>query len=286
MLLLIGWRGAPGVSDEPQHQVQGRQTLAMLASMEIPAYTLPADNEQAKKVFADALAVAKSGSRPVALLAPPKTFSGTKAVASTVVGATAPTREEAIGVVLEAVAPGDAIVSTTGYTSRELYELREKLGHGHEKDFLTVGSMGHALAIAQGIAAAQPKRTVWCLDGDGAALMHLGTQTVSAALGLSNLRHVLLNNSVHDSVGGQPTSVSQGKQSHDFVAIARAVGYSSVASASTAAELSEALQFKGASAPGPAFVEANLSLGTRDDLGRPKKSTNDAKAAFMGHLAA
>jgi phosphonopyruvate decarboxylase len=74
------------------------------------------------------------------------------------------------------VCPGDAIVSTTGYTSRELYEIREKLGHGHEKDFLTVGSMGHALAIAQGVAAAQPQRTVWCLDGDGAALMHLGTQ--------------------------------------------------------------------------------------------------------------
>jgi len=149
MVLLVGWRGAPGVSDEPQHVVQGRQTLAMLKSMEIPAYTLPADDAAAKKVFADALLVAKSGSRPVCLLAPPKTFSGTKAVAPIDASAAAPTREAAIEVVLSAVGAGDAIVSTTGYTSRELYEIREKLGHGHEKDFLTVGSMGHALAIAQ-----------------------------------------------------------------------------------------------------------------------------------------
>ena len=230
--------------------------------------------------------VAKTGSRPVAILAQPKTFSGTKAVASIDKAATAPTREAAIEIVLSAVAPGDAIVSTTGYTSRELYEMRDKLGDGHQKDFLTVGSMGHALAIAQGVAAAQPERTVWCLDGDGAALMHLGTQTVSASLGLANLKHVLLNNSVHDSVGGQPTSVSQGTQRHDFGAVAKAVGYASVTSARTAVELKAALaSATKAGATGPAFIEASLSLGTRDDLGRPKTSTADAKAAFMGHLA-
>ena len=261
--------------------------MAMLASMEVPTYTLPPNDEAARKVFEEALMVAKSGSRPVCLLAPPKTFSGTKAVAPIVSGASQPTREAAIEVVLSQVCPGDAIVSTTGYTSRELYEIREKLGHGHEKDFLTVGSMGHALAIAQGVAAAQPQRTVWCLDGDGAALMHLGTQTVSASLGLANLKHVLLNNAVHDSVGGQRTSASQGNQPHDFSAIAKAVGYATVTSTKTAEELKAALTAAtAAGATGPAFIEATLSLGTRDDLGRPKTSTADAKTAFMAHLKA
>ena len=148
-----------------------------------------------------------------------------------------------------------------------------------------MGSMGHALAIAQGVAAAQPHRTVWCLDGDGAALMHLGTQTVSASLGLANLKHVLLNNAVHDSVGGQPTAVSQGTQPHDFGAIAKAVGYASVKVAKTAHELAEAIAAtKAGGASGPSFIEVALSLGTRDDLGRPKTSTADAKAAFMKHL--
>ena len=261
--------------------------MAMLASMEVPTYTLPPNDEAARKVFEEALMVAKSGSRPVCLLAPPKTFSGAKAVAPIVSGASQPTREAAIEVVLSQVCPGDAIVSTTGYTSRELYEIREKLGHGHEKDFLTVGSMGHALAIAQGVAAAQPQRTVWCLDGDGAALMHLGTQTVSASLGLANLKHVLLNNAVHDSVGGQRTSASQGNQPHDFSAIAKAVGYATVTSTKTAEELKAALTAAtAAGATGPAFIEATLSLGTRDDLGRPKTSTADAKTAFMAHLGA
>ena len=133
-------------------------------------------------------------------------------------------------------------------------------------------------------AAAQPQRTVWCLDGDGAALMHLGTQTVSASLGLTNLKHVLLNNAVHDSVGGQPTSVSQGTQPHDFGVIAKAVGYASVTSAKTAKELKKALTASGA--VGPTFIEVSISLGTRDDLGRPKTTTAEAKAAFMAHLAA
>lgn len=143
------------------------------------------------------------------------------------------------------------------------------------------------ISCVQGVAAAQPQRTVWCLDGDGAALMHLGTQTVSAALGLTNLKHVLLNNAVHDSVGGQPTSASQGAEPHvhTFSAVAKAVGYTSVVTAKTAEELQTALLNARANTLGPVFIEAMLSLGTRKDLGRPKTSTSDSKASFMGHLA-
>lgn len=194
MILLIGWRGKPGKKDEPQHVVQGRQTKVMLASMEIEALTLPMSDEGAQAVFNEAYTKATAGSRPVAILAPPGTFAGDKKVAVEDKTATMPTREKAIRTVVESVKPGDAIVATTGYTSRELYEMREALGHSHEKDFLCVGSMGHAIAIAQGIALAQPDRTVWCMDGDGAALMHLGNMAISGSLGLKNLRHVLLNN--------------------------------------------------------------------------------------------
>ena len=163
MLLLIGWRGAPGTHDEPQHAVQGRQTRLMLASMEVETYVLPTDDAAAYEVLREALAAALAGSCPVALLAAPKTFAGEKKV---VVGGSASetsgaavgvTREQAIEAVLRAVAPGDALVSTTGYASRELYELRETRGEGHDTDFLCVGCMGHALAIAQGIALAQPE---------------------------------------------------------------------------------------------------------------------------------
>jgi len=203
---------------------------------------------------------------------------------------TRPTREAALEVVLAAVQPGDAVVGTTGYTSRELYELRAKAGGSHAADFLCVGSMGHATAIAQGIALAQPERTVWCLDGDGAALMHLGNLAGSGGLGLTNLRHVLLNNRVHDSVGGQPTVASQAEQLGgaakplDYTAAALASGYAVAKSVATPAQLQQALGELPASPGGPVFVEVALALGTRTDLGRPKTSTADAKKAFMGYL--
>ena len=160
MVLVIGWRGCPGHKDEPQHVVQGRQMIKQLESLGIDIVIMPNEADEAKGAFDDAVAAAERTSQPVALLVPPKTFMPYKAAKKTVPAAPpqAPTREEAIGAILaDLVGPEDAVVSTTGFTSREVYELRANLGQSHEQDFLCVGSMGHALAIAQGIASAQLK---------------------------------------------------------------------------------------------------------------------------------
>ncbi|KAL3925595.1 MAG: hypothetical protein SGPRY_003607 [Prymnesium sp.] len=289
LILLIGWRGAPGTEDEPQHRVQGRQTLAMLQSLEIETFQLPRDEEGACEVVSRAHQTALSSHSPVALLAPPATFNRTKPIHHAHLPSELPTREEAIRGVRAHIGRTDAVVATTGYTSRELYELRSALGESHEQDFLTVGSMGHAIAIAQGIAIAQPARRVWCLDGDGSALMHLGSMAVSSSRKLHNLRHVLLNNSVHDSVGGQPTAASQGTNGEtegdatlNFSALARAIGYRTVSCVSSLEELATA--FSSTNQDGPCFVEIKLKLGTRADLGRPKTSTAEAKSAFMRFL--
>lgn len=222
-----------------------------------------------------------------------QTFSGAKKVASMhAATVTRPTREQALKSILGSVGAADVLVSTTGYTSRELFELRETLGQSHSADFLTVGSMGHSLAIAQGIARARPDRTVWCLDGDGAALMHLGS--LASSRGLPNLRHIVLNNGVHDSVGGQPTAASQlagtaesggGVPSgFDFTAVAAAAGYKTYGSVATAADLTAALSRMESSGSAAGFLEVGLALGTRKDLGRPTVSTHACKEAFMGFL--
>jgi len=344
MVLFIGWRGAPGVHDEPQHVVQGRKTVEMLASMDVTAHILPTDMDGARDTFAKAVRAAAAGSRPVAILAPPGSFqvikpsadmSSSHAMDLTAADETKrPTRESAIAAVAAAMRPDDAVVATTGYASRELYELREQQRSDlrtllpgaardpHASDFLTVGSMGHAISIAQGIALAQPHRTVWCIDGDGASLMHLGSMAASAPLGLSGLRHVLLNNGRHDSVGGQPTVGTQLKPARgvkqqatnvdlgstnstgdnytgdvhvydhgapNFSAVASALGYSTVATANTSQALALALSSMSAddapSVTGPRFLEVKLRSGTRGDLGRPKMSPADTKASFMKHLA-
>eukprot|EP00457_Paulinella_chromatophora_P001862 gb/GEZN01001864.1/.p1 GENE.gb/GEZN01001864.1/~~gb/GEZN01001864.1/.p1 ORF type:complete len:820 (+),score=97.54 gb/GEZN01001864.1/:27-2486(+) len=301
MVLMVGWRGQPGASDEPQHQVQGRLMLKMLESMELETFMLPNQDGIAYKVLRRAVRVARDMSRPVVVLVPPKTFRKSASSQRFVPNASSSTklpldmkREEALAMILtNGVGLDDAVVATTGFTSRELFEFREMSSSVNKKgkdsvtrsqDFLTVGSMGHALAIAQGIALAQPTRTVWCLDGDGAALMHMGSMAALGALGgLPNLKHVLLNNGVHDSVGGQPVC---GNGSLDFVLLAQAAGYGIARSAATRTELTEALSemaFSGYSERA-SFLEVKLQLGTRKELGRPKATPVQAKEAFMEFL--
>jgi phosphonopyruvate decarboxylase len=284
MVLMVGWRGAPGIKDEPQHLVQGRQMRPLLAALNIQQFTLPRNHASAKRVLSEAVAAAKAAKGPVAVLVPPSTFAGSKTVdaAEQVSGDDRQTREAAIAQVLSTVGPDDAVISTTGYTSREVYELREKAGMSHNQDFLCVGSMGHALAIAQGIASAQPARTVWCLDGDGAAIMHLGSMATCGAAKLPNLRHVLLNNRKHDSVGGQPTAAAV-EGAVDFTKLSEALGYGSSGHATNADELAALLAEK-PSAEGASFIEVNLKAGTRSDLARPTTTTGDAKIAFTKFL--
>lgn len=279
VLLLIGWRGEPGVKDEPQHVKQGRVTPALLDALEIPHQILPDNPGQLDQAVALAVRQARERRGPVALVVRQGTFA--KYAKRTQARSSHPlSREEAISHVVELISPDAVVVSTTGMASRELFELRERRGEGHERDFLTVGSMGHALAIALGVARTRPARPVYCLDGDGALLMHMGSLATVGQESPANLKHIVLNNGAHDSVGGQPTVAFQ----LDIPAIARACGYRWATRVDDAAALTQGLQ-QLQEQSGPALLEIRLRTGARPDLGRPTIPPARNLADFMQFLA-
>jgi phosphonopyruvate decarboxylase len=279
VLLLIGWRGEPGRKDEPQHVTQGAITLPLLETLRIPHEVLPEEPEPAEEAVDRAMVRLREGSAPVALVIRAGTFAAYHGDAVPV-APYALRREDAIRLVLDRIGTDGVIVSTTGKTSRELFELREQRGEGHERDFLTVGSMGHASQIALGLALARPELDVWCLDGDGAAIMHLGSLATVGQLAPANLRHIVINNGAHDSVGGQPTAAF----GMDLPAIARACRYRSAACADDPTTIPEALDALRA-APGPSLLEIRVSAGAREDLARPTSTPVDNKHALMRLLA-
>lgn len=277
-IFVVGWRGEPGVHDEPQHAYQGQVTIKLLDLMGIESFvvspdTTAAEVESAMERFRPLLDAGKSVAfvvRKGALSCDDKPAYGNCWTMS---------REDAIERVLEA-AGSDPIVSTTGKPSRELFELREAKGEGHVADFLTVGSMGHASSIALEIAAQKPEARIWCIDGDGAALMHLGAIAVIGASGIRNLVHVVLDNGAHETVGGMPTVAGQ----VDLAAVARACGYATACYACDEASLDRALA-EAVASEGPSMVVARCALGSRSDLGRPTIAPKQAKADFMDHLS-
>ncbi|MDR2495002.1 MAG: phosphonopyruvate decarboxylase [Spirochaetaceae bacterium] len=278
MLLLIGWRGKPGCKDEPQHAKQGLVTTALLDAMEIPYAVMPADNGGLEKTLSPLLAALDRSNAPCALVVPPDSFAPYKpkrVPAEEETGLLS--RESAIDRILRLSDPKEFYVSTTGMASRELYELREKHRSGHERDFLTVGSMGHASQIALGIARRRPEASVTCLDGDGALLMHMGSLAAIGTLKPPNLRHIILNNGAHDSVGGQPTV----GRAIDIPAIALGCGYAGAVSAAREADLAAAL---GGPAPRPFLLNVLVRKGARQDLGRPGAAPEENKRAFMEAL--
>ena len=276
-LFIVGWRGEPGVHDEPQHVFQGEITLPLLENLDIPAFVIgkTTTEEQVKAKLDEYRALLAQGRQAAFVVRKGALeYSG-----KTVYGNAHPmAREEAIGEVL-AAAGDDPVVSTTGKASREVYELREGRGQGHGRDFLTVGSMGHSSSIALGIALQKPHRRVWCLDGDGAALMHLGAMALIGASRPANLVHVVLNNEAHESVGGLPTVAGL----LDLPAIARACGYPGAVSVNSRSELERALA-AAKEAKQLTLIEVKCALGARDDLGRPTTTPQENKAAFMAAL--
>ena len=278
MLLVIGWRGEPGVHDEPQHKKQGRVMLPMLEAMELPYSILGPDVDHAETLLKDALAYVRKSSAPFALVIKKGTFKP-----FTVSRVEKPefqlSREEAIQQVIDVLEESDIVVSTTGMPSREVYEYRGKKGDGHQRDFLTVGGMGHASQIALGIALQQPERTVYCLDGDGALLMHMGSLSINGSLKPRNLKHIILNNGAHDSVGGQPTVGLD----IDLLGIARAAGYEHAVRAQTKQELHSCLLGLKDSL-GPSLLEVRVHCGARKDLGRPVSTPIQNKNAFMDFI--
>lgn len=277
-LLLIGWRGEPGVHDEPQHRKQGRVMLATLDALEIPHAVVPDDPAEAERVLAAAIATAREKNAPYALIVRKGLFAPYK-LQKKAPDVFALRREDALKRILDSLLADEVIVSTTGMTSREVFEHREATHAGHARDFLTVGCMGHASQIALGVALEKPTRLVYCLDGDGAVLMHMGSLAIIGSSGRANFRHIVVNNGAHDSVGGQPTA----GLAVDLPAIARACNYRWVRSTGNPDEIPALLtELRGAT--GPALLEIKVNKGSRPDLGRPTTSTHDNKRDFMAYL--
>ncbi len=278
VVFIIGWRGEPGVPDEPQHTCQGRITKKLLDVLDIQAFEVGRNSTEAevrdtRKKMQEGIAKGKQA----AFVIRKDGLSYKKSIQYT--NNFSMVREIAIRQILDASGT-DPVVCTTGKASRELFEERKRRGQGHWYDFLTVGSMGHSSSIALGIALQKPEATVWCIDGDGAMLMHMGALAVIGRYLPGNLVHVVINNSAHESVGGMPTAAG----SMDITAAAKACGYSYVASASSYEELGAVLK-EVKTQKKPCMIEVKCMLGAREDLGRPTTSALENKREFMEYLA-
>lgn len=278
-VFVVGWRGEPGVKDEPQHIFQGEITVQMLELVKIKCFIISKDTQEDELLeFVRQSAPIISEGRSVAFIVRKNAF---EAASSPCYGNdNLMRREDAIRIIVEHAGNDDIFVSTTGKTSRELFEIRERMNCGHERDFLTVGSMGHASMIALGIALETPDKRVWCLDGDGAMLMHMGSMLILAKTGCRNLVHVLFNNGAHESVGGMP--VAYGKA--DFCSLAEAAGYDICLKASSYSELEEVLKTV-IKINETCFIEVFVALGSREDLGRPTVAPRENKTALMNFLS-
>lgn len=278
VLLLIGWRGRPGTHDEPQHVKQGKVTIGLLNTMGINYAILSKDKDQVSKQITTAVEYMKKTNECFALIIEKDTFEDYK-LKNVDNNSLSMTREEAIKKVASSMDDNDIIVSTTGMISRELFEARENWGQNHERDFLTVGSMGHASQIALGLAISQCNRKIWCFDGDGASIMHMGSMGITASLGPKNYIHVIYNNGAHDSVGGQPTVGFK----INYPALAKALGYKEVYSVDNMTELSYYLANIN-NLTGPILLEIKVRKGNRQNLGRPTTTPIQNKKALMNFL--
>ena len=277
VIFVVGWRGEPGIHDEPQHIYQGEVTVKLLDDMDIKSFIVDKDTTEddlkvAMEDFKTILATGKDVAfviRKGALTDAPKVEykNENKMV-----------REEIIRHIAKASGE-DPIVSTTGKASRELFEIREANGQEHKYDFLTVGSMGHASSIALGVAVNKPEKRVWCIDGDGAVLMHMGSMAVIGSNKPKNFIHVVINNAAHETVGGMPTVAGE----MDIVKIALACGYPNAVSVDTFEDLDKELE-NAKSRNELSLIEVKCSIGARDDLGRPTTTALQNKESFMKYI--
>ena len=200
MLLIIGYRGEPNIKDEPQHIKQGELTLPLLDTLGVKYFILNGDYE---KQIAQCYDYIKQNDKPIALVVKKDTFSKYEKDYNSK-NNNELSREDALNIIIDNLDNNDFIVSTTGKTSREIFEIREKNKIDHSNDFLTVGSMGHASSLALGISL-NTNKNIYCIDGDGAFIMHMGGLAVAIQNAKDNFKYILINNGCHESVGGQPT---------------------------------------------------------------------------------
>ena len=278
VLFVIGWRGEPGVKDEPQHVFQGEITCEMMDTLQIPYVILTPETTEAElTAFTDKIAAAFSEGKCAAIIVKKGALSGGDGVHFS--NANPLKREDAIRVIAHHADERAVFVSTTGKTSRELFEIRAADNSGHQRDFLTVGSMGHADMIALGIALEHPERTIYCLDGDGAALMHLGSLFQIGAVAPRNYVHIVFNNEAHESVGGMPVTNTR----VSFSKTALEAGYKQSFFVQTEEELIHALSDT-ATADKPVLIEVACAIGSRADLGSPTTTPQQNRDALMDYL--
>lgn len=276
-LFLVGWRGEPGVHDEPQHIFQGEITNSLLEDMDIEYFVISKETtmEEVEDKLAEFEKLFAQGKQAAFVVKKGALEYDNKIKYS---NDNLMTREEIINHIVK-YSGEDMIVSTTGKASRELFEIRENNGQTHGYDFLTVGSMGHSSSIAMGIASQKPDKKIWILDGDGAMLMHMGALALTGTSGLDNIVHIVLNNAAHESVGGAPTVADK----IDIVQIAKGCGYEEVVSVDSFDRLDEELE-NAKKSGNKCFIEVKCAIGARDDLGRPTTTAKENKEAFMEQL--
>lgn len=276
-VFVVGWRGEPSVHDEPQHIFQGEVTIKLLENMNIRTFVISKETtEQALYAKQNEVNEWLSEGKQVAWVIRKGAFEYDGSVCYQ--NGYRLSREEIIRHITE-VTQEDIIISTTGKASRELFEIREANRQTHAYDFLTVGSMGHSSSIALGIALQKPDRKIWIIDGDGAALMHMGSMAVLGAMSPKNIVHIVINNSAHETVGGMPTVGDQ----ISFVRIAEGCNYPNAVCVDRFDSLDRALaQAKATDAL--SLIEVKCAIGARDDLGRPTTTAKDNKIQFMNNL--
>jgi phosphonopyruvate decarboxylase len=274
---MIGWRGEPGVKDEPQHVHQGKVMLQSLESMDLPYIVLSDNEDEALTQTENAIQIAREKNSPVFIAVRKNSFK--KFQQEIPPSNLDMSREDAVIGVASMLPDNARVVCTTGMPSRELFEYRAKNNLGHQKDFLTVGGMGHASQIALGLSKSQPNRPIYCFDGDGAALMHMGSMAIIGQSRSHNLIHIVFNNGAHASVGGQPTV------GHDinFCDVAKACGYAKQIKIDSKTQLDDI--FKNIHLDkGPHFIEICIRPGNKKDIGRPTSSPQENKHAIMQSL--
>lgn len=276
-LFIVGWRGEPGVKDEPQHIYQGEVTVKLLEDMDIATFVVGKDTTEAEleeklAEFRPLWAIGKQTALVIRKGA--LEFDGKVKYSNE----NRMVREEIIERIATA-SEGDVVVSTTGKASRELFEIRERRGQPHGSDFLTVGSMGHSSSIALAIAKEKPNRKIWIIDGDGALLMHMGSMALLGVNAPRNVVHIVINNGAHETVGGLPTVAEK----IDLMKIAEGCAYPAFTRVDSFEALDVALE-AAKNADHLSFIEVKCSIGARDDLGRPTTTAKENKENFMKYL--
>lgn len=276
-IFVVGWRGEPGIQDEPQHISQGALTIRLLEDIGVRTCIIGENTalHEVKEMMDDSQKLFAMG-KSIAFIVQKNAFAHeTKA---TYKNSYKLKREQAIECIIS-FSGKDAVVATTGKTGRELFEIREKHLQSHKYDFLTLGSMGHASSIALGLAVSKPDKTIWCIDGDGAALMHMGAMAVIGNRKPSNFIHIIINNEAHESVGGMPTVAD----TIDFPMIAKGCGYEFAKTVKDLDELNRELEYV-KSAGKLSMIEIQCAIGSRSDLGRPSAAPKKNMADFMKYL--